>query len=58
VAIENGQYQAALASLTMVANKIDGQSPPPDWMPPGPEKSALYADVQALIFLLQILIGP
>ena len=57
VAIENGQYQSALASLTMVANKVDGQSPPPDWMLPGPEKSALYADVQALIFLLQTLIG-
>lgn len=56
-AIENGNYAAALASLTMVANKIDGLSPPPDWMPPGPEKSALYADVQALIFLLQILMG-
>jgi hypothetical protein len=54
-AIELGEYQAALASLTMVLTKIDGASPPPDWMPDSPERAALYADVQALIMLVEVL---
>lgn len=54
-AIAVGDYDAALASLMMVATKIDGQSPPPDWMPASPQRDALYTDVQTLITLVQML---
>jgi len=54
-AIGNGDSNAALASLMMVATKIDGQSPPPDWMPASAQRDALYADVQALILLVQLM---
>ena len=52
-AIANGNDDAAVASLMMVLNKIDGAATPPDWMPESEDRDSLYADVQALIVLVQ-----
>jgi hypothetical protein len=54
-AIANGNYGAAITQLTIVLGRIDGVSPPPDWMAPGPEQQSLHADVAALIALLELL---
>lgn len=55
ISIRNGHYQAARASLMMVVNKIDGASPPADWMPACPQKAALYDDLQTLLILVEVL---
>ena len=41
--------------LETLLARIDGLSPPDDWMDPSPEKTALAADIQLLIALLLLL---
>ena len=51
-AIAAGDIAGAIESLESLLAKIDGQSPPPDWMDDSPEKTALAVDVVLLIALL------
>ena len=44
-----GDVDAAIELLTSLLNKIDGQSPPPDWMFDSPEKTGLADEVSQLI---------
>ena len=53
--IENGNYDAAAALLTIVEKRIDGQSPPADWMGSGSAKSTLHTDVETLQILVDFL---
>lgn len=50
--IVHGHNHAAIALLRDILEKIDGQSPPPDWMIPSAQKTALAAEVAHLIALL------
>lgn len=45
---------AAEALLTSVRERIDGQSPPPDWMPPSVPQSTLLAELDLLLYLLSL----
>jgi hypothetical protein len=51
-AIAAGNIQGAIEALTSLLEKIDGQSPPPDWLVDSPEKTALTQEVSVLISLL------
>ncbi len=51
-----GDYQCAIDQLESLLEKIDGLTPPPDWMDESPEKEALRDEVELLIALLQY--GP
>jgi hypothetical protein len=53
--IASGDYNAAIAQLTTVLNRVDGVSPQPDWMTAGPEQASMHAEIQALITLLELL---
>ncbi|MEE8061177.1 MAG: FG-GAP repeat protein [Gemmatimonadales bacterium] len=50
--IADGQIDAAIALLDSLLDKVDGADPPPDWMDPSPEKSALAVQVTLLRLLL------
>ncbi len=52
--IAAGDTQGAIDKLNSLLSKIDGQSPPPDWMADSPEKSALAQEVALLISLLEL----
>jgi hypothetical protein len=54
-AIAAGGYEAAIDHLSSLLDKIDDVSPPPDWMDPSPEKSALADEVRLLIALVELL---
>ena len=45
----------AIDKLSSLLDKIDGASPPPDWMEDSPEKTALANEVSSLIALLELL---
>jgi len=47
-----GNITAAISELWGVIARLDGDPSPADWMLDGPEKQALYADIQQLIYLL------
>ena len=51
-AIATGDIQGAIGSLQSLLDRIDGQTPPPDWMDAAP--STLVDDVMLLISLLEI----
>jgi len=55
ILIRNGHENAAIALLTVVKQRIDGQSPPPDWMSNGADRAMLHSDVSALITLLELM---
>jgi hypothetical protein len=44
----------AIETLTSLLEKVDGQSPPPDWMGESPEQAALAAEVNLLLGLLAL----
>ena len=44
--------QEAIDELTSLLEKIDGQTPPPDWIDESTEKTALEVQVRLLIILL------
>jgi len=52
-ALHDQLIQEAIDELSSLLDKIDGQSPPPDWMNPSTEKSDLADRVSLLISLLQ-----
>lgn len=54
-AIAEDHIDSAISKLTSLLAKIDGQSPPPDWMHPSPEKSDLAAETLLLVTLLELL---
>jgi hypothetical protein len=54
--IAKGEIQNAIDSLTSLLLKIDGESPPPDWMDDSPEKTALFEEVSLQIELLEYLL--
>ena len=54
-AIAAGDIQGAIDELMSLLARIDGQSPPPDWMDDSPEKTALADEVSLLILLLEFL---
>lgn len=51
-AIAAGDTQSAIALLTCVLTKVDGEEPPADWMDDSPEKTALYDEIILLLSLL------
>ena len=53
--IAQGNIQGAIDKLTSLLEKVDDQSPPPDWMNPSQEKSLVAADVTLLLALLELL---
>ena len=53
--IEHHHYKAAVALLSVVENRIDDVSPPPDWITCSPAKTSLHCDVQTLIFFLDLM---
>ncbi len=53
--VAKGNIAAAMSELWAVSVRLDGDPSPPDWMLDGPEKEALYADIQQLIYLLGLL---
>ncbi len=52
--IANGQLDSAVALMTSVLEKIDGQAPPKDWMSDSPEKTTVANHVNALLVLLSL----
>ena len=44
-----GDIQGAIDELTSFLEKVDGQSPPPDWMGTSDEKTAVFMQVTDLI---------
>lgn len=50
--VAQGNRQAAISELSALLGRLDGDPSPPDWMVDGPEKSALYYEVQLMIYLL------
>lgn len=54
-AIAAGDIQGAIDKLVSLLQKVDGQSPPPDWMDESPEKELLRAEASLLIALLELL---
>jgi hypothetical protein len=55
IAINNGNHNAAAALLTLIRNRVDGISPPPDWMNSGSAKTMIQSDVQSLLILLDLI---
>ena len=53
--IANGDFEDAIDKLESLLRKVDGDSPPPDWMDASQEKTDLAIDTQILIDLLVIL---
>lgn len=53
--IAAGDFDGAIDKLSSLLDKIDGLSPPPDWMDDSPEKTALADEVKLLIDLLVLL---
>jgi len=54
-AIAAGNYQEARDALNSLLDKIDGASPPPDWMDASPQQAALKAEVELLIALVLLM---
>lgn len=54
--IAAGNYAQAIAELESLLDKIDGVTPPPDWISPSLEQAALAAEVALLIDLLTLLL--
>lgn len=54
-AIAAGDIQSAIDSLMSLLAKVDGQSPPPDWMDDSPQKTTLQGQLIFLITLLELL---
>jgi hypothetical protein len=54
-AVAAGQYAPAINQLQNLLDKIDGVSPPPDWMDDSAAKTELATEVQLLIELLEFL---
>lgn len=54
-AIASGHSAAAIGQLSSLLDKIDGTSPPPDWMDASPQHAALKAEVELLIALVLLL---
>ena len=50
--IAAGDFDGAINKLTSLLQKVDGQSPPPDWINESPQKTALADDLNLLILLL------
>jgi hypothetical protein len=50
--IAAGDYDGAISALSSLLEKIDDQSPPPDWMSSSSEKTALADEVEFMIYLL------
>jgi len=55
-AIAAGDYATAIAELRSLLDKIDGVTPPPDWMVPSAQRDALAGEVVRLIGLLEYLL--
>jgi hypothetical protein len=54
--IADEDFQEAIDRLTSLLQKVDGQSPPPDWMEEdSPDRADLAAEVTLLILLLELL---
>ncbi len=51
-AIADGHFNAAIAVLQSVLERVDGQSPPTDWMDESPEQAGVAADLELIIDLL------
>ena len=54
-AMANDQLQEAIDQLQSLRAKIDGASPPPDWMVASPERDGLRQEVDELIELIEAL---
>lgn len=52
--VASGNRVGAIAELTTLLGRLDGDPSPPDWMVDGPEMDALVADIQLMIALLSI----
>src|SRR4029434_1500690 len=52
IAINNGNYNAAEALLTLAEARVDGNSPPADWMQDYPARGTIHTDIQTLLILL------
>ena len=50
--VADGNIQSAIDELTGLLSKIDGLTPPKDWMDDSPEKTALASEVSILLDLL------
>jgi len=53
-AIADGSIQQAIDILTSLLAKVDGVTPPPDWLVDSAEKTEMANDVSQLISLLQL----
>lgn len=53
IAIAGGDIAGAISELTDLLAKVDGQSPPPDWLEASPAQAALAEEVELLIALLE-----
>ncbi|HUW82479.1 MAG TPA: thrombospondin type 3 repeat-containing protein [Phycisphaerae bacterium] len=53
-AIADGNIQQAIDILTSLLEKVDGVTPPPDWLVDSAEKTEMANDVSQLISLLQL----
>ena len=51
-AIAEDDVESAVALLETVVQKVDGQSPPHDWMDDSPEKTAIAEDIAVLLLVL------
>jgi hypothetical protein len=51
-AIADGNFSFAIDKLESLLLRIDGASPPPDWMDESPAKTALAEETEILIVLL------
>lgn len=52
--LADGRRGEAIDALRSLAAKLDGESNPPDWLRPSPERDALYANLQLWIALLEL----
>jgi hypothetical protein len=52
--IAAGDFEGAAEELNSLLEKIDDEEPPPDWMDPSPEKSALADQVRLLLLLIDL----
>lgn len=50
--IERGNDNVAAFLLTLALRRMDGASPPPDWMAPSPDRDATAFDVELILDLL------
>lgn len=48
-ALDAGNVELAIERMESLLDRVDGVSPPPDWMPDSPEKTALAEEVLDLI---------